>query len=377
MTPEHPVWSADAQFDHASRTNRLTPTGWDFRDASLLHAGRKRAGQYVLAPSPAEWPCGVAPRLDLAPFVVERALAWGARWVVEDARLVFGGGQQVVPRWITVDEDVALLFGLYLAEGWSGDHQVCLAFHQRETHLHDFVRDQMCKLFAATTAVDTKKDSKGVCVRVNSVLACRFFKQFGKRAGKGLPWAWMRWPVALRLAVVRGWLMGDGHASTGNRASTIGASAVSVAPAIIYQAQLAMWAAGLAPNTIPFAQSGFICGKPVKQLPATRLSISARDFGRLLAAPTDVERAHWPLGKVACRDRTNSRSQPVDGGCAIRLASVLVESDYDGLIYNLHVEEDESFVVGKIAVHNSWFCREGAAQEERRQVPVEEEGVGW
>jgi hypothetical protein len=37
---------------------------------------------------------------------------------------------------------------------------------------------------------------------------------------------------------------------------------------------------------------------------------------------------------------------------------------YDGFVYNLHVEHDESFVVGGIAVHNSWFAREASRMYE-------------
>lgn len=359
VTREHPIWAAGGKFLRDG-TNRLVPDRWEWLDAADLKAGRKLDGMFALAPTASGWAEKAAPVIDLAPLTQERERkqAWGARWHVTGDTLRWGAAAPIA-RFIDVDERVALLLGLFLAEGTAHHHQASFALHERETHLAAFVIEQAQRLFGATCAVDRRHDSKGVAVRINSTLAARFFRQLGKQEGKGLPWAWMGWPLALRLAVVRGWFMGDGHLRV-NASGKLGLSAVSVAPAIIRQAQLALNEAGLVTTVAPFKQSGLFQGKPCTQRPAWRLQLSWADTARLLGARLPVEQAHWADLPMP-RERTNSRAVPVDGGMAVRLASVEREP-YHGPVFNLHVEEDESFVAGGIAVHNCWFSREAARQ---------------
>jgi len=359
VTTEHPVWAATAKRMTVS-PYRLIPDQWNWLDAADLKAGRKLEGMYVLAPTPKSWPESPGLRIDLAPLTQERERkqVWGARWRVHEDTLQWGKATPI-PRFIDVDESVAMLCGLFLAEGTAHHHQASFAFHERETHLAAFVIEQAKRLFGATCAIDRRKSSRGIAVRVNSTLACRFFRLLGKQEGKGLPWPWMGWPLNLRLAVFRGWLMGDGHMRTSKEGKRH-LSAVSVAPAIIRQAQLTFGAAGLSTAIAPFKQSGEFQGKPCGQRKAYRLILSWADTSRLLAKPLPVEQAHWDEVH-APRERTNSRSLPVEDGMAVRLASV-ERIPYTGPVYNMHVEEDESFVAGGIAVHNCWFAREAARQ---------------
>jgi len=360
VTTEHPIWAAESKFLRDG-TNRLVPAEWQWLDAAYLKAGRKLDGMFVLAPTIQEWwKDETSVLLDLAPFTQERERkqAWGARWHVTSTLLQWGKNAPV-PRFVEIDEAAAMLCGLFLAEGTAHHHQASFAFHEREKHLAAFVIEQAKRLFGATCAIDTRPTSKGVVVRVNSTLACRFFRQLGKREHKGLPWEWMGWPLRLRLAVFRGWLMGDGHLRT-SKAGYRSLSAVSVAPSLLRQAQMTFHEAGLSVAMAPFKQSGFFQGKPCSQRAAWRITLSWADTSRLLSERLPVESAHWHEIKEA-RERTNSRSLPAEAGMAVRLAGVERQS-YTGVVFNLHVEEDESFVAGGIAVHNCWFSREAARQ---------------
>lgn len=359
MTVEHPVWAATSKFLRDG-TNRLIPASWDWLDAKDLKAGRKLDGMFVLAPGAKSWPAAAATRIDLAPFAQEqvRKQAWGARWHVHADTLQWGTSP-AIRRFIDVDESVALLLGLFLAEGTAHHHQASFAFHEREKHLAAFVIEHCTNLFGATCTIDTRRNSHGISVRVNSVLACRFFRQLGKQEHKGLPWAWMGWPLPLRLAVVRGWLMGDGHLRT-SKSGQRTLSAVSIAPSIIRQVQLTLTEAGIATAVAPFRQSGRFQGKVCNNKPAQRMTFSWADSARLLKTRLPVECAHWSELPIA-RERTNSRAVPVENGMAVRLASI-ERIPYNGAVFNLHVEEDESYVAGGIAVHNCWFAREAARQ---------------
>jgi hypothetical protein len=362
VTPEHPVWAAPPRFRRDDRSNRLEPGEWSWRDAGELRAGRKAEGDFVLAPAFDEWPDAASTTIDLAAFIGRRELAWGGRWRISADELSWRG-ERAYPRWLRVDRDAALLLGLYLAEGWiAGGHQVCLAFHRRETHLAEFAATQLDRLFSARAVVRTRKGHGGMTVAASSVLASRLLASLGKRDDKGLPWDWMGWPLPLRLAVVRGWLMGDGHVARNRGGRHL--VAVSISPAIIYQAQLALWQAELLPMTDPFPQAATFRGEPCGHRLATRLRLSCRDSAALLSEASEIEKAHWGAWPAPGRDRTHSRALPVPIGAALRLATVTVREGYDGPIYNLHVEDDESFVANGVAVHNSWFAREGVRMGE-------------
>ena len=88
------------------------------------------------------------------------------------------------------------------------------------------------------------------------------------------------------------------------------------------------------------------------------ISLSRSDSAKLLSGALPVERVHWKGLPWESRARTNSGALPWDGGLAVRLTDVHA-TPYDGLVYNLHVEEDESYVANGMAVHNSWFAKEG------------------
>ena len=200
---------------------------------------------------------------------------------------------------------------------------------------------------------------------MHNAIAARFLAQIGKREKKALPWGWMSWPLALRLAIVRGWLLGDGNASKG------ALSGVSIARDWIEQARLILSEAGLCPNVEVFQRAG---SKPFQGKPSTcraswRISLSRSDSAKLLDGALPVERLHWKGLPWESRARTNSGALPWDGGLAVRLTDAHT-TPYDGLVHNLHVEEDESYVANGIAVHNSWFAKEGERLGQVAPLPV-------
>ena len=92
------------------------------------------------------------------------------------------------------------------------------------------------------------------------------------------------------------------------------------------------------------------------------LTISATDTACMVRDGLAVERSRWGEADLsAIRDRTNSRTMYVAEGAAVRLAEI-TRSSYEGEVFNLHVEEDESYVAEGIAVHNCWIAREGMRQ---------------
>ena len=90
--------------------------------------------------------------------------------------------------------------------------------------------------------------------------------------------------------------------------------------------------------------------------------MSSSDTAKFLAGcKTETEQTHWAGHGCVPMERVCSRSLPLTDGIALRLRRVEHES-FCGTVYNLHVEEDESFVVGGLAVHNCQFAREAISE---------------
>ena len=360
MTEEHPVWSAGSRFDslgpRGSATNRLLPSVWSFIEARHLKVGPLKSGSFIFAPLPTdEYLC---PSFDLAEYVgVPKA--HGIGWHVSEDTLRWK--KRMMPRRLVVDEEVALLLGLYIAEGSVGRHgtQISFGLNKKETHLRDFIVDVARSRLNSQVSVVTATGHGGMAILIQSSVFARLLVALGARENKHIPWDWWwKWPTATRLALVRGWLMGDGHIARAGKAHL---SAVSIAQSWLYQAQLALWESGLVSSLGVFKQPEIFRGKPCGHRPAWRLTLSSSDTAKLLAAPTEVERKHWGAHGCIALSRTCSKSLPVAGGAALRLRKIGRE-DFAGMVYNLHVEEDESFVVGGIAVHNCHFCREAISK---------------
>jgi len=276
----------------------------------------------------------------------------------------------VLEREMRIEGDFAMLVGLYLAEGSIGgeSHIVSFAFHDAETHLADFVLGQMKKHFDAGGRVWRGSGEHGVRVDCWTKIGARFFGEFGKLARKRVPWKWW-WKMdqAARMQVMRGWLMGDGCYSAGKGTAQL--SGVSISRDLLAQMQQAMWGAGMLPTIHPFLKAGSrpFAGKPGKCRDSWKLFLSQLDTRNLLEGSSPIEVTHWGAAGTSEKrpgyvgDRTNSRGLVWEGRTLTRLVNS--ETVYhEGYVHNLHVEEDNSYCVEGVAVHNSWIAWEGARQ---------------
>lgn len=355
MTDDHPVFRAFPKFNREDRSNRLIPdaNSWGFTRAKELRSGRKLAGDYVYSPGIYNH-TSTLPVIDLSEFVREPQKQGGS-WDVSEKFLVWRDTR--CPRKLVIDDSCATLIGLYLAEGFvrgkGTGHQVGFAFNRRERHLVSFVKDQASRLFGANSFEELIEGHGGVTVAMSSVIAARFFRGFGSREHKKIPWAWLRhfWPGLL--SIVRGWTLGDCHWPKGKG----GIKGVTIALEWAKQLRLILRTSGIATTECVFKQPGVFRGKPCNHRPTVQIALTERD-SRILTKGHSLSIEHFGnRGKP--RVATNARAIADNRGLAVRVAA-LDKSVYEGKVYNLTVDGDESFVVEDIAVHNCWFVREFA-----------------
>lgn len=327
-TKNHPVWKSAARIETETRKNRVVPSEWSFERADTLRAGGMKRGDFVEYP---KHPLGDE----------------------------------------NMDSDKALILGLWLAEGSASHRQVTFALHQREKHLVKFLKVTMWKVFRSRGSVVKTPGSKGIRLIFGSREAGEFFSMFGKQESKHVPWdLWSSMDADSRLRVARGWLMGDGFYYASKGAGHL--HGTSIARGILEQVLDAFRHAEMLPSIGVFMKAGnrMWNGKPSTNRDSWKIGLSQMDTRALLKLASEpVEQAHWwsAMGgtedtREGFQDRTSSMRQHLpSGGIGAKLNHIHREHYY-GLVYNLHVEEDESYCANGIAVHNSHFAREQARE---------------
>lgn len=124
-------------------------------------------------------------------------------------RLAYKGGRSSLPAIIRVDEEIAWLLGLYVAEGYRRRGQVVIS--NTDQRLLDRVE-------AALWGLDQQLYRSGGAITCPSVLLSSFFAGLDVGTGasaKRLPVGALGWPQPLLESLLRGLLDGDGSVSQG------------------------------------------------------------------------------------------------------------------------------------------------------------------
>jgi len=333
VTSEHPVWSSSARIETETRSNRVICAGdWEFRSAVEIAPGKLASGSLLQFTVPKEKHGEGIPSFN--------------NKIVESHEL-----------------DVAMLVGLYIAEGSVGGdrHVVNVALHEREEHLGEFFRAKMREHFDANCSPH-RGSGKCVVWTAWSRDAYYTFQRFGSGAGKEMPWAWMDLSPEFREHVVRGWLMGDGcYISQRGRANLEGAS---ISRGWLEQARITLWENGYLASMRAHEKGGpkHVFGKICQIQKSWKLKLTQTDSVRFLERATALEHEHW--GSILSRPewksgRTNTPMFLYDGHVLAKVSRA-ERVAYEGDVHNLHVEEDESFCVEGIAVHNCFFAHQQA-----------------
>ena len=256
-------------------------------------------------------------------------------------------------RTLVVDEAIARVIGLYMAEGGGGGKsQVQFTLNHEATYLAELVED-IANRFDATTSRGCGDGT--LRVTVNSIEMKRAFA-LGVGAKKALTMHMLGWPLELLLAVVRGWLLGDGNYYVNNPRTSFPSHtfrATSISRTWIGQATSILYRAGYTPSLsyIP-PQTSHIDGRLIQGGPAWMLLLNSYDTQRLFASMPVDEQAWWgsPLNFASHASRARTVHDAL--GTWTRFRSFLHET-YSGMVWNLVVDEDESYTVDGLIVHNS------------------------
>jgi hypothetical protein len=291
------------------------------------------------------------------------------KWPAVPAELKLPAIRGKTERTVTVDEDLALLLGLFMAEGHATERQVFWTLAAHETHLLDHIEKVVKRLVPGAACSRRRRDGTAR-IWVSSTQLARALRPFGKSEAKAPPREMFGWPLPARMAMVRGWLMGDGCLRVNNAKTAWPRpflSGASISRNWMLFAKTTLLEAGHRPTLTPGTRQGQTTfgDRVVRRQLIYTLALNAEDTARLRAAMmSGVEAEHWPPVEAPSR-RSNSQVVLDESGAWARMRSPRGGpfEQYGGPVFNLVVEEDESYVVEGMVVHNAQdyirqFCTE-------------------
>ena len=242
--------------------------------------------------------------------------------------------QNVVDRYLKVDNDFCRIIGYYMAEGTTGKHNVGFASHKDEINIRKFSKKYFENL--GMNVCENIKNN-GANISFGSMVLNKFFKQFGSRDNKQLPSEFLFLPIEKQKEIVIGWLLGDGTFKKGNiRVATISRELAN-------QMYIFMVRNGITPSLRE--QKG--------QNGHKKLYIISLSFSESKKIIKDIEKIYWKEKGIFERNTQKDQTmiKRIDNSIVGQIRNIKV-MEYNDLVYNLEVDEDNSYVVENTVVHN-------------------------
>ncbi len=227
---------------------------------------------------------------------------------------------------IPINGDTLRLFGLFIAEGHVSHNTIGFGFNIKEEEYMDFVSKQVKALFNQECKKrDNFEQNSSQLTFVNKIVASNFRRLFGDDShSRKIPDEFMNLPEEKIKYLLKGLFEGDGTLNSKNLQYT------TVSKTLAYQVYDILTSLGL----------------------STRITTNEKHYKINVSDKSDF------LKRIFDKDVKDERVHVVykrndeDGTWyQFRMPRKL---DYNGQVYNLEVEEDNSYIANGIAVHNCW-----------------------
>ncbi len=267
-----------------------------------------------------------------------------------------------IPRFLPVDEDLVCLLGFFVAEGCVSDRNgIRLAIGSGNRAFAAEMQGRLERLFGQAAALRAARPGTDELKLVNRVAAVAWQETFGLRDAdsvtKRIPDLVFSLPKHLRLAFLRGYLLGDG--TVGLDRVGFSTSSYDLASGLMYL----LSSLGTVPTLSEMEPDGVvreIRGKPcVTRHRHWNISVcAAEDLRAIEAAWRDHARAGSLRQRLESAAVTgiNRRFEALDGDLmSLPIVSIEPVDASNGYVYDFSVEADENFVAGMggLCCHNT------------------------
>ncbi len=271
-------------------------------------------------------------------------------------------GQIKIPLQLPLCPDLLFILGRYIAEGWCDKscHQMGFASNCGEIEIQDRIADYFSQ-FGVTCYRPRSEKNDCKIVFSSKIFHALFTKLCGVGAlNKHLPMingSYHQFSFGQMLEIIKGYIGRDGHiASKKHRTSVVCAT---VSRVLAYQISEILQAMGFVslPTLRSYEKAAHKNPKadPLKWNPLYVLNMSEIDIERLC----DMLK----INRIK-NDRSEiTRRKFIDIGdyFAVKVRSV-TQSVQEEMVYNLQVENDESYVANSYIVHNCHYIRQEDAE---------------
>lgn len=268
------------------------------------------------------------------------------------------------------DLEWGFFIGLFMAEGWAKGNRISFALNRSEMNLAKFISEfAKNKLGVLNVCIRPSTDNSynGMLVHfAHKELSKRFRKLFGTHCwNKRFPVDWLLLPKDFQMSMLKGWLVGDG---TYNRKNYVGISGGSISRELVWQMSIfalrnkviggIRWnkqnnsVNKIYKESIGMNKNGMIWGLCINKYYSNIL------FDKKIGNVEKLFRNKF-LNETKPKNIHNT-SMILEGISALGMKiKTKEEIDYKGWVYNIEVEEDNSYLAEDVMVHNCWFAREG------------------
>ncbi|MBI3412534.1 MAG: hypothetical protein HY051_00445 [Candidatus Aenigmarchaeota archaeon] len=240
---------------------------------------------------------------------------------------------------IELDYDLMKVFGFYLSEGNVSEGD-CVRFtlSSDESDYCKYIISVMEKKFGITARTETNKDPerKWLSLRFHSTILAKFFeKLFGTGYDKKKVPAWiMTLPVEKQKGLMSGMIRGDG--TVFRNWNKMNARLVMSNTNLVY----AFWQMCMRCGV--FAALGKESMPKLARIQPTRCTLGTAK-GQLLMNE---------LFDKTLQETVEEEKTIVVNGIVFTEIEKIEKTDYSGVVFNLEVEEDHSYVANMVSVHN-------------------------
>ncbi|MDD4943136.1 MAG: toprim domain-containing protein, partial [Rhodoferax sp.] len=272
-------------------------------------------------------------------------------------------------RHVAVDAALLTLLGIYLAEGsCSARNGIRLSIGKGNQRFCSEMSEHFRQVFGHSPILYEQTDRAAELKLVNRVSALTWQHLFGfkdaESATKRIPDLVFNVSESLRMAFLRGYLLGDGTVC--DRLISFTTSSYDLASGVMYLLSSLGVVASLSQHQ-PDGVERSVRGQPcITRQAYWSISVSAKeDLRRLEPVWCDhanAEALHAKLASPASNDK-NRRFERIDGDLiALPITSIEPVAPSNGMVYDFSVEGDENFVAGMggLCCHNTDADVDGA-----------------
>ena len=243
--------------------------------------------------------------------------------LTEDKIIIDNFNSKEIKRFVKLDYDFGRLIGYFLAEGSASGHQTTFAFHKDEKEFHDNVIRSIDTHFGSECSLADRSYQNCIVVRNSNKTIRDFFVQFGKSApNKKMPaWIFDAKDKDFWKGIIEGLVDGDGCFYAERKSFKY----VSTSKHLIWQTRLLLMTIGINSSFHIKENNGGFKGRDSVCQPLYMLAFS-REAVKPCAKVFDDHYAYIIQNKE--------------------------ESTFNGFVYNIEVEEDNSYVTTGGIFHN-------------------------